>query len=156
MKKFQFKLQRLLDFKETREDLLLTELGIAQNDFARETVKLSDITSERSICREQLKEELSTGNPDNILDTYHYLNHIASEESLQRDRVKKAEEQKDLKTFELIEASKQRKVLENLKEKKNDEYKQEIESDEQKFLDDIASFRRIGISLQMISNGQQE
>jgi flagellar FliJ protein len=156
MKKFQFKLQRLLDFKETREDLLLTELGIAQNNVAREAVKLSDITYERSICRERLKNELSTGNPDNILDNYRYLNHIVSEESLQRDRVKKAEEQKGLKTLELIDASKERKVLENLKERKNDEYKQEVESNEQKFLDDIASFKRGGISLHMISNRQQQ
>lgn len=156
MKKFQFKLQKLLDYRETCEDMLLNELGIAQTNYERESVKLSEIVSTRGVCRDKLKQELSTGNADNIVDCYQYMSYIMCEESLQKNKVEKAEERKEMKTLEVINASKERKVLENLKEQKNSEYKREIDSHEQKFLDDLASFRRAGVSLNVVSDWGRE
>lgn len=144
MKKFQFKLQRLLDFKEARENVLLTELGTAKIKCEEEKAKLYRIKSAKDLCKEKLKKQLSDGITEGILDAYRYLLYTISEESRQIDNVNKAEELRNQKTIELIEASKERKVLENLKEHRSAEYRQIVENDEQKFLDDLASFKRKG------------
>lgn len=142
MKRFQFKLQRLLEFREAREDVLLTELGVARNNYEMERVRLSEMQTAEDTCRDKLKDSLSSGSAEEILNTYNYLNHLMVEESKQQSRVVKAEELKNIKTNEVIDASKECKVLENLKDRESSEYKRLVESDEQKFLDDLASFKR--------------
>lgn len=141
MKKFKFNLQRVLDYRQTIEDSLLAELAAIQAEHDRELVNLEDMKRGKDLFRERMKIELSRGNADDIKEAYSYLQQLIIQVLAQQHVVAELNEKKDQKTLEVVDAAKERKVLERLKEYKVAEYRKEAESQEQKFLDDIACIR---------------
>jgi len=141
MKKFKFNLQRVLDYRKTIEDALLAELAAIQAEHDRELANLEDMKRDKDQFRERMKIELSRGDADEIKEAYNYLQQLTLQVLVQQNLVAKLNEKKEKKTLEVIDAAKERKVLERLKEYKVAEYRKEAESQEQKFLDDIACIR---------------
>lgn len=141
MRKFQFNLQRVLDFRETIEDKLLGELAASRAQHDREFEKLSQIMRARDQFRRKMRKQLAGSDPDAIRRAYFYLNDLVRQVQSQELAVMSAAEQRNMKTAEVLDASKDRKVMERLKDYKLVEYKSEMQSQEQKFLDDLASIR---------------
>ncbi|MEN6370671.1 MAG: flagellar export protein FliJ [Armatimonadota bacterium] len=141
MKKFKFNLQRVLDYRQTIEDKLLAELAAVQAEHERELVKLEDMKHELSRFREKMKVELSQGSADEIKESYNYLQQLTKQVLAQQLVVSNVKEKKDQKTLEVVDAAKERKALERLKEYKVADYKKEADRQEQKFLDEIAGIR---------------
>ncbi|MEN6521595.1 MAG: flagellar export protein FliJ [Armatimonadota bacterium] len=141
MKKFKFNLQRVLDYRQTIEDTLLAELAAIQAEHERELVKLEGMKHELSRFREKMKVELSQGSADEIKEAYNYLQQLTRQVLNQQLVVSKVKEKKDQKTLEVVDAAKDRKALERLKEYKVAEHRKEADRQEQKFLDEIASIR---------------
>jgi flagellar protein FliJ len=141
MRKFKFNLQRVLDYRETIEDKLLGELAAARAQHDREIEKLTEVTRARDQFRRRMRRQLTSGDPDEIKRAYFYLNDLVKRVQSQEMAVSQAEEFKNLKTTEVVEASKDRKVLERLRDYKLVEYTSDLHSQEQKFLDDLATIR---------------
>jgi len=141
MRKFRFNLQRVLDYRQTIEDALLTELAAIRADYDRELTRLVDMTRARNRFGQRMRDQLSGGEPEKIKQAYRYLQQLTRRVSDQEARVRVLAERKDRKTAEVIEASRDRKVLQRLREYKITEHRHEAERQEQKFLDDVACVR---------------
>lgn len=141
MKKFDFKLQKLLEYRRGIEDKLLGELAAIRAEHEREMIMLQQMTKERNSFREKMKHQLSKGSAEDIMQAYHYLNELSRRLEGQKITLRQVGEQRDNKTSQVVEAAKDRKALERLREHKRAEYRRELEADEQKFLDDIACIR---------------
>lgn len=135
-KKFNFKLESVLNLKNYKtkeaEDSLVQAVTIRQK-------KEVTIISQNNYLREinsTLKNKMSLQD----IQTLHY-----HKKSVEND-IKKLENEKNkileienLRRKNLSEAMKEEKVLEKLKDKKFNQYKEDLKKEENEFMDEIAS-----------------
>ncbi|MDH7481904.1 MAG: flagellar export protein FliJ [Armatimonadota bacterium] len=138
MKSFRFNLQKVLNYRENVEEILLAELAAIRAAYDRELGRLSEITAARDMFHDAMKRELAYGDPEYIRRAYHYLQDLSKQVDAQQITVHRLAIEKEAKTAEVIKASQDRKILEKLREYKAAEHKQESLREEQKFLDEVA------------------
>lgn len=136
---FKFRLEALRQYRNFQEDALQKELAEAQRNRDQEMDRLQAMLDRRSRAEEDLKreQEKSTNGPHMALyDTY--LNRLAGEIAEQRERTRQAEAICSQKMQELLEAMQNRKTIDKLKEKDLQAYMENLNQNEQKFLNEIA------------------
>lgn len=141
MRKFKFNLQRVLDYRGSIEEKLMGELAVVRAQHDQELERLGEMSRARDQFRRKMRKQLSGGDPDEIKRAYFYLNDLVRQVQSQELAVMRAAEQKNQKTAEVVEASKDRKVMERLRDYKLAEHTSDLHAQEQKFLDDLASIR---------------
>lgn len=143
MRKFKFNLQRVLDYRESIEEKLLMELAAVRARHDREVAKLAEISRHRDRFRRRMKESASGGraDADEIRRAHLYMDDLVRQIRAQQVAVTEAEEARQRKTTEVVEAAKDRKVLERLRDYRLVEHTSETRALEQKFLDDVSSIR---------------
>jgi flagellar FliJ protein len=138
MKMFKFHLQPVLNHRQFIEDALQkayvhlkTRLSRAQDLLSRWELKKHDLS-------EELKQKQRQGTNSSALLLYiNYLNQLSADIKQQQIKIRHLEEQTGQKREELLDAMKNRKALEKLKEKKATEHKDLLNKKEQAFLDEI-------------------
>jgi flagellar FliJ protein len=137
MKKFNFKLEKLLNLREYREHEAEIALGHAIGELTRIENEIK-ITAAKRLEASSLRFKAgSTASEIQYADLY-ILRLDKTADKLMEDAAKaelKVSEARD----EYLEASKEKKIIEKLKEKKEKEYKKFILSEEDKALDEIAN-----------------
>jgi flagellar protein FliJ len=141
MRRFNFSLQRLLDYKHTVEDVLLVELAAIRAEHAREKAVLAEMTRAKDTFGRRIRKTLAAGDAEQIQRAYAYLLDLGRQITSQDAKVRQIAVRQDEKTSEVIAASKERKALDRLREQKQDEHQREDQRLAQVFLDDIASTR---------------
>ena len=142
MAKFIFKMQSLLSIKEKLEDKSKTEYGKALNKLEEEKNILLSLENKKQENIAMLKQSIETGvRPNHIDNINKYISFIDKKIQEQQENINKAEEIVEEKRLELLEAMKQRKVLEALKEKEKENYFKEELNKEQKIIDEIVSYK---------------
>ncbi len=136
MKKFVWSMQRLLEIKEKQEQIVRGELVA----LTEQTVAIRGrIMALKTELRRQLAE-LNDLAPDQRMQTQAlYLQYVSvRDEEIRRlqDQWSKLETQRREKLDELLKAQKFRKGLEQLRSRARAEYEQELNREEQKFLDE--------------------
>ena len=139
MKKFKFSLQRVLGYRKSIEEALLVELTMIQEEHERELALLAELTAAREMSKEQMKERLRSGEPEEIVQAHSYLQELTGLVFCQTRAVQIVAERRAKKNAEVVEAAKNRKVLERLKEYKAAEHRKEFEREDQNFLDGLAT-----------------
>jgi len=142
MKKFDFKLEPLYDYRQRIEDICKKEFSAASARLDDEEAKLEKLRDEyRSASRELdgVKEKGAAMNE--ITMYYDYLvrikGHIAGQEKV----IVEFRAALEVKRGELHEASKDKRVVEIMKEKSLDLHRQEMNRLELKIADDMAVSR---------------
>ena len=139
MKKFKFRLEKLLDIRIAREEVVQNELARAvglQNIKKVEQEKLRDkITYEKKDYRRKLKLGSFSGREAIMFEKYVDISLRAIEVSEQK--IQEMEPEIENIRHKLIEVSRERKIVEKLKEKKLEEFKYELEREMIKEADDI-------------------
>lgn len=139
---FKFKLASVLSLKEKMEDSKKRELGAA-------IIKAEEVRFEKetlaSYKQEAIKEvkEQNMGTIDvQYLQAFNqYSLRIDKEIEKKADELIKADQMVHSKRQELLEAVKERKILENLKEIQQEAHNEEEKREEQRILDDIVTYK---------------
>lgn len=142
MAKFIFKLESILSIKMKLEDQAKAEYGIEIMKLREEEHKLLLLERRKSGFQQQLFESLSDRlvvlSIKRLEDSVENLKYNIR---LQTAVIRKQEEVVARAREKLDNAMKERKIYEKLKEKAFEEFKAEINAQEQKEIDQLVSFR---------------
>lgn len=142
MAKFIFKLESILSIKMKLEDQAKAEYGLEVMKLREEEHKLSLLERRKSGFEQQLFEALNDTLvvliikrlEDSVENLKYNIKIQIAVIKRQEERVAKAREKLD-------NAMKERKIYEKLKEKAFEEFKAEVNAQEQKEIDQLVSFR---------------
>ena len=142
MKRFEFSLETVLRLRESQEREWENKLAAVTGECARLRHNIDSFELEKSRCA-----------VENQFRDINSLMAVANYQARMDSQVKKAKGQLVLKEKEresilkdFIEASKKRKILDKLKEKKLNEYHHLLNKDEAKKTDDVNNAKWAGIS----------
>lgn len=139
MKRFEFRLDRVLSVRIQQEKIQQKEFAVVQAKYQKAVEMLKQLFDSRQETVLNLKKLSSKG-----FDQRVYLAHMSFIEKLNRDidmqriTLQKIEVELNKERKKLLEAMQKRKILEILKDKNKTEYIHELLIEEQKVLDDLA------------------
>jgi flagellar FliJ protein len=140
MAKFIFKLQPVLNLKQQQEDSKKNELGKAIQMLEAEKRRLAGLEDSLTVAVREFNEKTKKTTVQKLIEFNEYLSLLNSKIKSQKENVNNAALYVDKVREELLQAVKERKILEKLKEKKHDEYLVEQKKLEQKANDEIVSY----------------
>ena len=140
MKKFKFRLERILGFKDQIEQQKRLALAGRNEHLKQEKIRLFDlnVTKDKYLAK---YHSLFKGKIDinGLRSALSFINKVEGDMALQAKNVVRAEKMvKDAKA-EVRDSMRERKIYEKLKERKRKEYELEMGKEEQKEIDEIAS-----------------
>ncbi len=141
MKKFSFRLEKLLALKERMEALKRGEYGAAVQRVAEREQAILALHAERSTTATDERRHL-TGDKLNVsrLQTYsRYFHHLRGQLLLSHEVKRSLEKKAEDKREEMVESSREKRTLERYKEKLRLRYIQELEKSEQAELDELGA-----------------
>ena len=142
MARFRFNMQNYLSLKEKLEDQKKMEYGLASAKVEEEKQKKLEIEAHKAAVAEDFRKEKATTFDPVIFQMYNrYIDDLSEKIVVQAEVVIQAEKAAEEKRLELIEAMKERKMLDRLKEKAFEEYVTEEKKAEQKVIDELVSYR---------------
>lgn len=150
MKQFEFKLQKVMETTKTREELRKRELAKALVVFAQNESLLEAML-------ERLEEQIEEYNTrklkpsmtaSDLINFSHYTEKLLTDIQHQKKTIEDLAEKVRQHREKLIEITKDKKILERLKERRYEEYRKKLRSMEQKFMDEL--------SIRAYQNGKEE
>lgn len=143
MKRFKFKLQTVLNHRQKKEDILKRELAAIMQRFEDEKhlleqlkFKLLDIQAGLRVKQKALVDASEAAM------CLNYIDRVEREIEIQMAKVTDIAAEVRKTQGLLIEASKDRRVLEKLHDNQHVEFKKELERIEQNSIDEIATIRQ--------------
>ena len=140
MKKFRFRLKKVLDHKMRLYEAARMKHAEAMRTLRMEEAKLESLRETYTTCLFELAEK--TKKKFRVRDLgpyYRYMTFIKKEIANQSHSVYQAMEKEDASRKALMQAAKEKEILHKLQEKQYNAYKYVINKEEQKFIDDIAA-----------------
>jgi flagellar export protein FliJ len=142
MKKFIFSLETLLKHRRNLEEKERANFSRIRGEL------LAAIAHRESLCARQAQtlseltvEKLGRCDSQEIGWFYRYLDRLTQEMKLSADRIRELEKQLEAQKQIMTEASRAKKMIENLQHKKQKEYLVSLERMEQKSVDEIVVTR---------------
>ncbi len=137
MKKFEFNLQKLLEIREKKEELQKLKLAKASGEYHLEVNKVEKIKDNVKNYKSKLTKEKNIS-----VENLRLLDYISSNAEKAIKNLEPVIEEKRKKMEREIEIynslRRERKVVEILKEKKYNQYMEELNKEEQKLVDEMA------------------
>lgn len=142
MKKFAYRFKSLLNIRGIQEEQAEREFREALKKYSEEVEKLDNLRNEAHNLLEEMTEQRKANTDMRIQVLFQdYLRHLWSRIETQKEEIKKAETEMEIRREELIESIKERKMLENLQIKDMDKYLKELNRWEQGIIDDLSTLR---------------
>jgi flagellar FliJ protein len=139
MKRFAFRLQRLLDLRRVREDALKTQVAACLRRLQAETRRLDDLVQQRRYAVLELVGMQNAGAEGiHIQQCAAYAAALQEQVERQKGLVAVARQALDAKRTELLEASRDRKALERLRETKATRHRAKVARDERVAENEVA------------------
>jgi flagellar FliJ protein len=137
MKRFRFGLQKVLELREYTEEEAKIELGRAVSTLNLIEQRIAALAGERT---QAAMERFSPGREFTEIQSYErYINRLdQTRDKLLMDAARaelEVEEKRDI----YLEASRDRKVLDKIKERREGEYRKFVQGEENKELDEVAA-----------------
>lgn len=138
---FKFRLQSVLEYKQRREDDEKRVLAQKLEMLAGEQAKLRSLEALRQQRQHELAEKSEKGllNVEELKMYHEQQKKLAKEISAQNIKIQQAQAEVELQKQKLLAAVQERKTYEKIKEKHYQEYLAEVNLEEQKALDEIAT-----------------
>ncbi|WP_432400569.1 flagellar export protein FliJ [Wukongibacter sp. M2B1] len=142
MKNFKFKYKSILTLLENKEDGIRNKLGQAHSALNEEKYKLNELLLTDKKYSELLRSETSEGCKLVFLRSIEdYRKELSKKVFFQNDLIRKKEEEIVSIKGELLDAMKEKKIMEKLKEKKLDEYNMVLKKVEENTIDQIVTYK---------------
>lgn len=142
MKKFRFKLQTLLEHRQDKEEQLLAELAVLRHEEAMEIAKLMEIKMRLEQSRTNLEEALRrNAHMDEVFRYDEYMKALVDDTKVQELTIEAVKTRVEAKRLEVVEAMKDRQVLESLRDKHENAYLLAQARAEQNVIDEMSSVR---------------
>ncbi len=143
MKRFNFRLSSLLDFREHLERLAQKETAMAYKDVKESQEAIEELKGRYTKTAAALDSIVFKGIKAGQLQLYtQYLELIDYSIFEEKQRKKVFKKKLDEKIAELTKKSVDKKVIERLKEKKEIEYMDEFRKFEQETIDEVVSLKK--------------
>lgn len=139
MKRFEFRLQKLLDLREAREKEIKSELAVLLRKQNEERVKQENLRRGIESQRKDFSEKFRLGrySPGEAILFERYVDVSLRAIATAEERIKAMEPAIEKVRLRLVEASRAKKVVEKLKERKLEEYNYETNRELAKENDDM-------------------
>ncbi len=138
---FNFKLEKVLNYKETVENEKKTKFAQIKQRLHKEELLLDDYYKQKkSIIEEKnsFNENIKAGE----LYLYNlYIDTINKKIERQKSIILKTKEELNKAKDEMLNAVKEKKIFEKLKENKYEEFISEQEKEEEKIVDNLVSYK---------------
>ena len=142
MPRFQFRLQQYLGVKEQIEEQKELEYAHALRRVEEEKARLHQMQNERIEAIESMRRSLLKAiAPIEIRRFNNTIERLKHQIEIQKERVMAAEMYAEEKRQELVQAMKERKALEIVRENALEEFRLEENLQEQKQVDELVSFK---------------
>lgn len=139
---FKFKLASVLSLKEKIEDSKKRELGAATLHKERLLSEKLELVERREEAVQAVKKHNSkTVDVQSLREFNTYNAYMEQAIELKNKEVQEAQKKVEEKREALLEAVKERKILDNLKEIQNEVFMEEEKRGEQRILDDIVTYK---------------
>jgi|GEM_PF-1180666 len=142
MRRFNFRLQKIMDIREKLKEIKKIELSKRAQEYNIEVMKLNNLKGKKEQTIYEMKQKITNGD-FSMIDFYD--KYIDSNNKLQRYQLESIrEKEKPFKKAlnEYLEKDKEVKVLKNYKEKLYKDYTRDVINEEQKIMDDLIGGRR--------------
>ncbi len=144
MKRFQFRLQALLNYKKHLEEMARQEMAkaVARVNICEERIQA--LVKERRDAADSLEKRVEKGMESGEFKRYHGF--IAAMDQMlvaQKKTKQRLEKELSEKRSMLAKRTIDKRAMERLREKRAEEYTKEMLQEEQKALDEVASLKRV-------------
>ncbi len=145
MKKFEFRLEKLLRVRLQAEKVKKQGLAAIRCEIEREEAKLERLNRSKGVTFDELRTHSLQETLDipGVLHCYCRLQAIDENIQVQKTAINTLGQEEALKRQAVIAARRDRKVVENLKERAHARHLKEVARLEQRFLDEIGLIQYI-------------
>lgn len=140
MKGYQFKLQKVLDVRKVKEDLIGARVAELEEIIEAQKGHLLSLEKKKEgvLVERREKREIDNGfRIEGEMFYEWYLENLERKVEVVKTSLKQLEEQMRKTREELIKAAVDRKIMEKLKDKDHENFKVEVIRNDQKNLDEI-------------------
>lgn len=143
MKAFRFSLQRVLQLREQDEDARRRELGEIEQKIAGQRRELGQYQAEAEGERNRFRVLTEQGVMDvqRMINSRSYLLGLKLKMSRVVGRLQELEQERQERIKRYIEARKQKRVLELLRDRSHEKWRREMEAEQQREADDFSTMR---------------
>lgn len=144
MKGYQFKLQKVLDVRKVKEDLIGARVAELEKIIETQKGHLLFLEGKKEEVLVKRREERETEGSFQVEEEMFYewyLENLERKVEVVKTSLKQLEEQMRKTREELIKAAVDRKIMEKLKDKDYESFKVEVIRNDQKNLDEITIHR---------------
>ena len=140
MKKYRFKLENLLKYRESIEERKSFDLADAIREYEVQEKHLRKLTMERQNSQKEFSQKQSQGITGALASLYiNYMENVDTKIEEEKAKLDILSENVEEMRKEFLEARKERKVAEELKSSDFKRYQQEVARLEQRVLDEAAT-----------------
>jgi len=140
VKRFRFRLQTLLNIEENRERQSQIAFTKAVHELRQEEAVLASYQQEQQEAQGTMLQEIRQGASPRQLNAYDaYFGDLKERMKAQQARIAEAGKKAEEAQQELAERTKQRKILEKLRERARKAYDEETRQVENTFLDEVGA-----------------
>jgi len=140
MNRYKFKLQRVLDVKNIYREKRRRELQNSMTKLTREENVLKGLSENLDGSQNEMKKKrMKTMTGFELSFYYKYFNYLSALIDVQNKKIAQAKNEVTKRREKLIEATKEKEILEKLKERTWESYSRELKKEEQKLSDEISS-----------------
>lgn len=142
---FQFRLEKVLSFKEREQDVSKERYNDAVNHVESVGRSLYNVLKEKEHVTSQIEQETKEGvSVRTIQQKQRYLQTLEQQAAQLNDQFVEAKKTMQEKQDILLQSTQEVKQFEKLKEKKYELYKEEVKSEDIKHLDEITLLKMGG------------
>ncbi|MBE5976614.1 MAG: flagellar export protein FliJ [Paenibacillaceae bacterium] len=140
MKKFNFPLNTVLNYKDQVLENLKTEHAQILADIAQQERRIEELMEKSQNAAMRYREDTQCGVTVNIMREYErYITFIQQRIVAEQGVLLKLKKKEEQKRAEVIEAKKEKASIDKLKEKKLDQYNKEVLKSEELFIEEFVS-----------------